>query len=295
MTDLLLSVACSAIIFVVFRLFAQFRINNLQAIVANYFTASALGFLFTDIPLTFRQIAEAPWLIWVLVTGLLFIVLFNIMALSAQRVGVGITSVANKMSFVIPVIAAWWLFNDQLTALRVAAIAVALTGVFLASTNNGQLTFHRRYLYLPVVLFVGGGILDTLLQYTMRQYHLMPITSLYTSLLFSVAGALGFVVMLVAVMGKRSTLSPRSWVAGILLGIPNFGSIYFLLRAIGTPELPAGSVYPLNNVGIVLASVLLGMLLFRERITLRNWIGVFICLCAIAIIGFESDIRQWLS
>jgi uncharacterized membrane protein len=76
-----------------------------------------------------------------------------------------------------------------------------------------------------------------------------------------------------------------SWIAGILLGIPNFGSIYFLFRAIGNPHLTSSSVFPLNNMGVVLLTAIFGIVFFKEILSQKNWVGVLVSVAAILVIG----------
>jgi len=58
-----------------------------------------------------------------------------------------------------------------------------------------------------------------------------------------------------------------SIVSGILLGLANLGTVYFLLKALSVPSWESSIVYPLNNFGIVLASTLVAVLFFGERLT----------------------------
>lgn len=285
MTNLLLSVLSSTFIVVLFRLFVRFKIKNQQAIIANYFMAGSLGFMLDGSVPDVDAISKATWLEYSLIIGVLFITLFNIMALSAQKVGVAITSVANKMSFIIPVIAAYFLFHDPLSLIKILGIVLALVGVYLASTQNGRITFNKRDIWLPVTLFFGGGLLDTLLNYTDKQFHTGSDPQLYTSMLFLWAGVLGMFWYLIVLSRGKAGFSLRSWLAGFLLGIPNYASIFFLLRAIADPEVPSTTIFPLNNIGIVLLSALSGLLLFHEKLDRDNWIGIVLSSASIALIG----------
>lgn len=284
MTDLLMSIACSSVIVIIFKLFESFKVRNLQAIVANYFTAATMGFVISGTAPNFTALAEESWLPYAALTGLMFISLFNVMAFSAQKVGVAITAVANKMSFAIPVLFAFIVFSEDIGPLKWLGIVLALAGVYLTCLPKSR--SGRVMWWPPLVLFLGGGALDTLLQYTEKTYVVSSFGLTYTGTLFLFAALLGTIWLTVQVLSKRSILHGPSWIAGILLGIPNFGSIYFLFRAIGNPDLPSSSVFPINNMGIVLLTAICGIIFFKEILSPKNWIGVLLSVAAILVIGF---------
>src|SRR5690606_22147889 len=122
---LFLSILVSSLIFIVFKLFNQFKVNNLQAIVINYFTAAFLGYFiigFESLP----TIISKPWFFMTIIIGVLFITLFNVMAVTTQKNGVSVASTANKMSVIIPVIAAFVLYQNTINIFKITGIAFAL-------------------------------------------------------------------------------------------------------------------------------------------------------------------------
>ena len=104
MIDLVLSICCSSLIFVIFKLYDIYKIETLFAIITNYFVACLVGLYFYSGEVKPLEIAEQPWFLGTLLLGLLFIVVFNLMAKTSQTVGVSVASVATKMSLVVPVI-----------------------------------------------------------------------------------------------------------------------------------------------------------------------------------------------
>jgi uncharacterized membrane protein len=78
---------------------------------------------------------------------------------------------------------------------------------------------------------------------------------------------------------------PRSILGGIALGVPNFFSIYFLLRALQNEVLNSASVFTINNVAIVMFSTLLGILLFKEVLSTKNWVGITMAVLSILLVA----------
>lgn len=269
-----LSICCSSLIFAIFRLFSRWKVDNLTAIVANYLTASALGFLTTGHRIGAGGIENWWWL--VLFLGLLFIGLFQVMARVAQKNGMAVASLAVKMSMVIPVAAAFILYGDGTGDLKLPGIALALAAVYLVSGEaRGRLNKEQFSIWL---LFAGSGLLDTTLKWGEHRWVADEHLGLFTSSLFAAAFVYGVIWKLIA--DRR--VDGRSVLAGFLLGIPNYGSIYFLLKALDQPNWESSALFPLNNLGVVLLSTALGFVFFRESIPLKKAIGLVLgCLAVI--------------
>src|SRR5690606_40879221 len=80
-------------------------------------------------------------------------------------------------------------------------------------------------------------------------------------------------------------IAPRDVLGGVLLGVPNFFSIYFLIRALRWDQFNSAATFTLNNVGVVLFSTLLGIVLFRERLSPKNWGGVVLAVISIILVA----------
>src|ERR1043166_9558480 len=104
MIYLFISIVCNTLLFFLLNFFSRYGVNTLHGIVANYFTAATLGFLFDHGPASLEQVPSRPWFLLALVLGCLFISIFLLLARTAQTIGVSVASVANKMSVIIPVL-----------------------------------------------------------------------------------------------------------------------------------------------------------------------------------------------
>ncbi|TNE28419.1 MAG: DMT family transporter [Bacteroidetes bacterium] len=271
MIYLLLSIACSTFIFVIFKWFGKFNVNNLQAIVANYFIAGTLGWL----PLSGS--VEHPeslleWGVWPFAIGFLFITLFQLMAKITQDYGVNVVSVTVKMSFIIPILFGVWMHGERLSTFHIIGILLAILAVY--SINKPEKSTGSFEWKGPLILFVGSGVLDATMKIVesgvAKENHLAT----FTSSAFAVAGILGVLYLLYSIyIQKKTTWDAKSWLWGIVLGIPNYGSIFFLLKALGG-DFPSAILYPINNVGIVAISAVIARLFFAEYFTKWRIIGL---------------------
>jgi uncharacterized membrane protein len=101
-----------------------------------------------------------------------------------------------------------------------------------------------------------------------------------------VAGIVGSIILIAVVASGKQQFNPRSIIAGIIIGIPNYFSIWCLVNVLKVYEGNSSAIIPINNMGIVLFSSIMAALIFRERLSTINWIGIFLALGAIALIAF---------
>ena len=112
-----------------FKVLERFQINNLQAIVFNYFTCVAVGIFINGESPIHTQTLNAAWISWSVGLGCFFIFSFNLMAFTTQKMGVAVSSVTNKLSLVIPFVFSIYLYNESATFLKITGIVVAMIAV----------------------------------------------------------------------------------------------------------------------------------------------------------------------
>ena len=285
MWDLLWSIVCSTLIFVVFKLYDTYRIHTLYAIIVNYLTAFGVGLLLFEGPVALSDWTGSKWLLPATALGMLFIFIFNLMARTSQTLGVSVASVATKMSLVIPVFLGVILYGETLGPIKILGVIIALAAVFFASLRPGQQRLRSRTLYLPALVFLGSGIIDASLKYLEETRVPDREFPLFSACIFLSAALSGLLFVGIRPRATMSRLRPKDLLGGITLGIPNFFSVFFLLRALQYPGLNSASLFTLNNVCIVMVTTLLGILLFRERLSGRNWLGVGMAVVSIILVG----------
>ena len=163
MLDIVLGILCFNLILICFKLLAKYQVDNLQAIAVNYLTAGTLSFTLADEIPPVKDIVSSSWFLYAAGVGIMFIVVFNLLAKASQVIGVAISTVANKMSLIIPIIAAVILFEGEtLSLLKVVGIFLALAGVYFTTMSGSKLNFDIKYLWLILVIFFGQGMADVL-------------------------------------------------------------------------------------------------------------------------------------
>ena len=295
MVYLVLSVLASSLIFVVFKLFGIYKVQTLYAIIVNYITACTVGLLYYDAPLILTEIPQKSWFPGAVALGLLFILIFNLMAATSQKLGVSVASVATKMSLVIPVLFGVYLYQEALTLLEVVGIILALFAVYFASLKEKKIKAEKWAFLLPLLVFLGSGMIDTSIKY-FQEFHMQEEEyALFSATVFASAAVLGAIFILTKSVKKPMGINFRNVLGGICLGVPNYFSIYFLLKALQHPMLTSASIFTINNVAIVMLSTLLGILLFKEVLSFKNWLGIGMAIISIVLVALGDTISKLLS
>lgn len=284
-----LSILSSSMIYILFKFFEKYKVALMPAIVFNYFVASSFGLLQMEDHQRLLTIPNDWWIIAATIS-FLFITLFYLMAKTAQEMGVSVSSNASKMSMIIPLIILTLAYpSEKMSILQIIGILIALVGIYFTSLKGSD-GKSGKALFWPFLLFIGTGSLDFLLAYANQHLlHTSADDNLFTSLTFGLAFIWGFIFILFLIIRKKSRPSLRTFIGGGILGIINYGSIFFLLRTYAGDIAQKTVILPVNNMGVIIFSTLFSIILFKEKLSSKNWIGLGISLISIYLI-FNSSL-----
>lgn len=208
----------SAIVFstwlvVMFKIYERYRVDVFQGIVFNYTTCWLVGAFFVEGRPQVHELQHWSGLPWVLLLGAMFISVFFVLGMTAQRMGVMVASVAQKQSFVLPVLAAVVLYAERMTWNIVLGSAFAATAVILLAlqkdTNKGEKQAVSGW-WLPVVVFFGAGMCDVIFNEIQRAHVPPGWGHFVTTALFFVPFCIGSAMLLyLYARGKDLCLAAR--------------------------------------------------------------------------------------
>ena len=298
MLFLALAVACSLGIATLFKLAERREIDRMALLTVNYAAAAALALALQE-----RGQAEAitAGLVALGVTqGVLFIAGFWLFALAIRLAGMGLAAGVMRLSVAIPVLASWAVWGEAPAPIQMLGLGLAGGAFVLVSRPPGEPEVRApasgadaaapeasppeasgaRTALVLGLLFLAGGAVDTLMKAFDEGYAGAVDEALFLLFVFGVAFAVGAVA--VVARGLREGAWPGraalGW--GVLLGVINYASADFILRAVAVLSGPV--VFPANSVAIVLGAALLGWGLWRERLSRANVAGLALAVVALA-------------
>ena len=290
---LLISICISSFLFVIFKLFDVLKINTFQAIVVNYFVAAVLGFYLSNNSVSFQEIPNQPWFLGAFLLGIMFILVFNVMAQTSQKNGLSVASVSSKMSVVIAIVFGVWYYEESLGFVKLFGILLALIAVYLTSVKEKkekkETTEKQVSLLFPILLFIGSGAIDTSLKFVETTFVQQGGVPLFSATIFGCAFILGMSILLYQMVKGTFRFEFKNILGGILLGVPNYFSIVYLLKALSTDGMESSTAFTLNNVGIVILSTLFGLFIFKEKLIWKNWLGIVIAIVSILLVMSANE------
>lgn len=290
---IILSIILSSYLTLAFKALQRLNISTFQAIVFNYLTCVVVGSIVNGRYPIDSVLSGEKWLPWSLLMGAMFIALFNVIAFVTRKMGVAIASVSNKLSLVIPFLFAIHYYGDTANWINYVGIVLALTAVAFTCWPHKQIegsslpVMQGWMLLIPAGLFLGSGMLDTLITYTERNFLNASNKDAYLILTFNVAGVIGLLLLLIRLITKKERFHWKALAGGIAIGIPNYFSIQTLMMALDQYAGLASFVMPVVNIGIVLFSTVVAYYIFKEKLSKLNWTGIILSIIAILLLSYR--------
>ncbi len=288
MIFLFASIVLTTFLAVAFKICHRLNIDSFQAIVFNYLTCIVIGLVMGGS----KQIINAAsfkWFPWALLLGSLFIIFFNLTALTVRVAGIAVASVATKLSLIIPFIFSLIYYGEKAGIVKWAGVILALLSVILTcwpsvKNNNEGVSKLLRFILISAV-FVGTGTIDTLIKFTEQQFIIPGVRDTFLVTCFATAGVIGFFILAGLMVTGRKKFQPRAIIAGIAIGLPNYFSIWCLVLVLEKYHYKSSVILPVNNIGIVFLGALVAWIIFHESLKTINWLGILLAISSILLIA----------
>lgn len=275
---LILSIVTSAMISVVMRL-SQGKIHaQTSLLAANYLTCTVCGLCYTGIgSFTLRASGMGMTLGMGALNGFIYVASLMLTQYNVRRSGVVLQSVFSKIgALLVPLLLAILAFGERPGVLQILGSIIAV-GAILAMNLDSKQNAAGSMGFLLLTFLVDGlvGAMSKIYDETGES----SLSSYFLLFTFGIALILCTITLLV----KKER--PGFWelAFGIMIGVPNYFSSRFLLRALAT--VPAVVAYPLRSVGGIVVVALAGLFLFRERLRKAQWFAIGAIMLAVVFLS----------
>ena len=289
MQTIIICILTNTVIGFIFKMFPKYGVNTLQAIVVNYFVCVTMaGLVLGKFPIV-SNVHQTEWFPFALFLGFIFITGFNITALSFQKLGLTLTTIMQKMSLLLTVPVSIYMYNEDINAWKIFGLLAGLIAIFLTNQPNKEdldkaKNLPKWMIILPIIVWLISVCIETVLQYVETKI-LGGMGGLnFVATLFGIAGTVGLILVIVGLISGRLVFSYKNILAGIILGVPNFFSIYLIIVAI-SEGWEGSKFFPYNNISIIALSAVIAYLFFSEKLSKVNMAGVALAISAIWMIS----------
>ena len=279
MLYLFLAVVSSAMVSILMRISEKYVRGNMVMFCANYAVCMAMSLIYMG---GIRSLAFGGGIGVAIalgaVTGFLFLAGFVLLQKNVSSNGVILSGAAMKLGGVlIPIIAAVLLFQERMKWLQLAGVILAVAAIVFINTEKEEVGTGGKKQWLAVLLLVSG-VSDTMAN-IFDKTGPATLKNLYLFCTFFAALLIAFALAL----QKRQRITAADLLCGFLIGIPNYYSARFLLLSLGS--LPAVVVYPVFNVGTIIAITAAGAVFFHERLSGYKKCALLLILASLVILN----------
>ena len=323
MVYLALAVGCSLAIGMIFKYAGRATMDRTALLTVNYLAAVAVagGLLSLGTRTPSEGLVFSPTLIGLGVgTGALLIAGFFVLSVATDVAGMSLAIGVMRVSVVIPFLVSWLVWNETPTLGQGIGLVLASGAFFMIARKESELApvpagvgaevgaepdspssalpdpsavtdavstaveeTDPKVFGVLALTFLSGGAVDVTMKTFEEVYGADSSRVLFLLLAFGIAFLIGLVVVLWRGLRKEIWPDRRTILWGVILGVINYGSLEFILRAI--EQLPGTVVFPLNNIAIVVLAAVLGVYVWDERLSTTNRVGLGLAVVALVLLN----------
>lgn len=272
MLYLFLAILGSAAISVIMR-FSGGRVKSQRSMLAfNYLTCLLLSLLYCAPSLStpIGTVAMGGF------NGILYLVSFLLLQDATQKSGVVFSTIFMKLGLLVPFLLSVFLFRETPSSLQLSGFClavVAIVGIYSKKSDG----LKANFLPLILLLILGGSA--NAMSKVFAQYGAPGYESHFLFYTFLSA----FLLCAILVLWRKEHPGRQDCFWGVLIGIPNFFASRLLLHSLS--YLPAVVAYPTFSACTILLATAAGVVIFRERLTPKQWISFCGILLAIVLLN----------
>jgi drug/metabolite transporter (DMT)-like permease len=281
-----LSVVCSVVVSVLLKLAPRHGVDVRQAIAGNYLVATLLTAALLDPHPSLLELPAAHPAGRVLAArGVVFAAQLGVVAYSVRRVGVVVTDAAQRLSLLLPLLAAFTLFGEAFSWRKGAGMAIGIVAVacIVLRRRDDDTRSAAGGWGWPLVVFAGMGAIDILFK-LVAQLTGVPFADVLLAT-FVLAFVLAALAVIALYVGGRMRWRWRNVGGAALLGVFNFGNILFYVQAHRHLAHDPALVFSAMNIGVIVLATLVGVWWLGERIGRLNWAGLALAVVAVLVLA----------
>lgn len=227
-------------------------------------------------------------ILWAIILGILFITMFFVIDYCVKVTGISISSMATRLSVLFPIVLSLAIDPvDIVTIRKIVGFIIVLAAITLISLRDKNDKNRKISFLIPFFTFIGMGLVDSVVKYSQEFYIKDTHVAFFSTLVFIIAAIIGFLILTLKQINPIK--NKGSVFLGIILGIFNFGSLFFIIKVLnqgstGLFRLDGSRIYAINHISIIVISVLIGLIFFKEYLSKANIIGIMLSIIGVYLI-----------
>ncbi len=299
---LFFAIICSSTIAFIFKYAEKQNTNQYLVTSSNYFTASIISLwmiinknIFVDLVkeesffnemklvISGAQDILGPYnsIIWGIIvgvtSGMFFFLSFTYYQKSVKENGIGLSGTFAKLGILIPMIFSIVIWQEFPTSVQWIGIILSLISIVMVNLSFDSIKKFDVNITI-ILLFIFGGMAE-FSNKIYQKYALSEYKDIFLFAIFLVA----FIISILYTMKKKVKWNKTDILVGIVVGIPNLFSSYFLILSLDT--LPASVAFPIFSAGSILLINIGGFLIFKEKVANKNKLAIGLIIIALVLMN----------
>jgi len=303
MIYLLLAIICSSSIAIIFKFSETNNLNRYAVTTMNYFTAFTVSLVlalvegnikmglegnfldeFQDVIIEgnnlFSPMASLIWAIVVgTIAGAFFFLSFVYYQISVRENNVGLAGTFGKLGILVPMSFSIIIWKEFPTSIQWIGIILSLISIIIVNVSFEKQNLKDIHMNLILLFFFGG--LAEFSNKIFQKYAISEYKSVFLFFVFFIA----FIISLMTTIKRKKIIKKIDLLTGILVGIPNLFSSFFLIMALNYIE--TSIVFPVYSAGSIVIITLVGTLFFKEKLKKKEIIAIFMTIIALILININ--------
>ena len=279
---LLLSSVCSLTIAHLLKLTEVKELRTLNTLTVNYLVAFMVAFTVGISDGGSLNLSSLPGylILFCIVVGAFFIGNFVVYGKSVHTNGVGITIAAMRLSLLVPVLISILMYGEFLSTIKIVGVVLVFGAlVLLIPKKNGVKIGKMDASWLLLIIFLLSGFADASLKIYNEDFSVNLNESMFMGMVFVGAFVIGLILCLIR---KGPLIKKDEAILGASIGIPNLYSSIFLIYALD--GISGAIAYPIVNILNVLGGTFLGLLIWSDTVSTKQWVGIAVAILAIILL-----------
>jgi len=305
---LILAIFCSSSIALIFKYTEGNKMNRYAVTSANYFTAFTVSLLMLFSNNSFSKISfkslinnffnefnsvvvensglfsNESSILWSFIIGIFagvfFFLSFIYYQKSVKENGVGLSGTFGKLGILIPMIFSIIIWNEYPSSLQWLGIILSLASILIVNLSLKDLSTSSFNSSLILLFFFGG--MAEFSNKIFQKYALTDYKDLFLFFVFIIA----FAISIFFTLKEKSRVTKKDILLGIVVGIPNLFSSYFLILALN--YMTSSVAFPIYSAGSILLINLGGLIIFKEKLSKKETFAILMTILALILINLNK-------
>lgn len=277
MIYLILAILSSVSVSLFMRLSEKKVKGNVSLLLTNYMMCIILALSFTGFGTVDPGTSGKAMAIGLgVINGFFYLSSFVLFQYNVAKNGVVLSSTFMRLGVLVSMVLSIVVFGERPAFLQTIGFLIAVGAIILIQTDKEKTSVNFKAGLLILLLLNGSAdamskVYEEIGNPLFEEYFL-----LFT---FIFAGILCFFLMLF----RKERIGRAELFYGMLIGIPNYFSARFLLKALA--YVPAVIAYPTNSVAVIVLISAGGVLFFKEKISKRQMAAMGAILAALVLLN----------